>query len=482
MTQAVLKERFLREYGRELVERKAMLFVGAGLSIPAGFVDWRNLLRELASDLGLDVDKEMDLLSVAQFHKNTNESRHKIDQTLIDEFSRKSQLTRNHELIASLPVSTVWTTNYDTLLEKAFEGIGRRPDVKHTKEHLSKRVRGADVTVYKMHGDVSMPHEAVLTRDDYEEYDLKRGLFSEKLQGDLVSDTFLFLGFSFTDPNIDFILRRIRILLGANRRTHFCVMKKPDEPTEQSGEGKANHEYEVRRLELRMQDLKRYGTLTVLVDDYGEIQELLLELNRISHQREVFISGSAYDYSPLGEEIIQDLSRALGRELIQNNLNIISGFGLGIGERVLVGAMEAIYSGEATAIDDRILIRPFPQSYPIGVSREEMWEKYRQDMIGQAGHVVFIAGNKLDSTGNVAQANGVQREFEIAKQHGKTLIPIGASGHVAAELWDEVYANREQYFQRVDVTQELENLNNATLSVAAYVAAIVAIIHKVNNR
>ena len=50
-----------------------------------------------------------------------------------------------------------------------------------------------------MHGDVERPTDAVLTKDDYERYDMKRPLFRTALQGDLISKTFLFVGFSFED-------------------------------------------------------------------------------------------------------------------------------------------------------------------------------------------------------------------------------------------------------------------------------------------
>ena len=54
----------------------------------------------------------------------------------------------------------------------------------------------------------------------------KRQLFTTALQGDLVSKTFLFIGFSFEDPNLKYILSRIRNLLDANRRTHYCLLEK----------------------------------------------------------------------------------------------------------------------------------------------------------------------------------------------------------------------------------------------------------------
>ena len=65
-----------------------------------------------------------------------------------------------------------------------------------------------DAVVYKMHGDVEHPHEAVLTKMIMSRYHLKRGAFINALAGDLVSKTFWFMGFSFTDPNLDYILSR----------------------------------------------------------------------------------------------------------------------------------------------------------------------------------------------------------------------------------------------------------------------------------
>src|SRR5262245_44164816 len=112
---------FVTEYVKAIHEQNAAIFAGAGLSIPAGFVDWKRLLRNIAKDVNLNVDRETDLVSVAQYHINEHRSRHKINQALINEFSAKARRTRNHELLASLPIRTYWTTNYDTLIEDALE-------------------------------------------------------------------------------------------------------------------------------------------------------------------------------------------------------------------------------------------------------------------------------------------------------------------------------------------------------------------------
>ncbi len=53
----ISKDEFIRRYSNSLLEGNAALFAGAGLSIPAGFADWRKLLKEIAQDLGLDVER-----------------------------------------------------------------------------------------------------------------------------------------------------------------------------------------------------------------------------------------------------------------------------------------------------------------------------------------------------------------------------------------------------------------------------------------
>src|SRR3989442_1762057 len=105
---------FIDTYVDALSNQNAAIFAGAGLSIPAGLVDWKELLRDIAKDIGLDVDKENDLITLAQFHVNERGGRHRINQALVNEFSSRAKSTANHGMLASLPIRTFWTTNYDS--------------------------------------------------------------------------------------------------------------------------------------------------------------------------------------------------------------------------------------------------------------------------------------------------------------------------------------------------------------------------------
>ena len=59
------RQTFLREYADALRQGSAAMFIGAGVSQGAGYVNWRQLLKQIADDLGLDVDRESDLVALA---------------------------------------------------------------------------------------------------------------------------------------------------------------------------------------------------------------------------------------------------------------------------------------------------------------------------------------------------------------------------------------------------------------------------------
>lgn len=217
-------------------------------------------------------------MTLAQYHANANAAnRSKLNQMLVSEFSSGLAPTENHEILARLPIQTYWTTNYDKLIESSLERNGKIPDVKYTNKQLATTRPKRDAVVYKMHGDVDHASEAVLIRDDYERYHIKMQPFITALSGDLIAKTFLFLGFSFTDPNLEYILSRVRIQFAQDQRQHYCILRKA---SRQEGEELADFEYRERKEELFRHELLRVGIKVVSVDEFSEITDILREIER----------------------------------------------------------------------------------------------------------------------------------------------------------------------------------------------------------
>ena len=450
-------ENFIDLYLKELHENNAAVFAGAGLSAAAGYVDWRGLMRPLAVELGLNVDEEHDLIGLAQFHLNEN-GRHRINQQLLNEIATSKAPTLNHEILARLPVGVYWTTNYDKLIEKALESANKIPDVKYTKNHLTVTKPGRNAVVYKMHGDIDHPDTAVITRDDYERYILDRGAYMTILAGDLVAKTFLFLGFSFTDPNLDYIMSRIRIHFKEHQRQHYCVFKRciRDEFADEHSYSQAQI-----RQSLTIKDLSRIQVKTLLVDSYSEITDILGRIERLYRRKTVFVSGSAHDFTPWNRPDVEAFLCKLGSILIEQNYRLSSGIGLGIGNALITGAISAVYNHHNGQIDNHLVMRPFPQGIVDPVERKRTWTKYRREVIGKAGIALFFMGNKVSDDG-ITLADGVREEFQIAHSLGLAVIPIGASGHMAAELWQELMGDLGTYYDEpsADLIDVLTALGN----------------------
>lgn len=436
-------EEFIGKFLTELREDNAAVFVGAGLSKAAGFVDWRGLLAPIAGPLGLDAEKESDLVGLAQFHLNANAgNRNQLNQLLVEQFTDLPEPTENHRILARLPIRSYWTTNYDRLIEQALKESGKRVDAKYTTEQLATTVRGRDAVVYKMHGDIEHPDKAVLTRDDYERYAGTHAPFITALTGDLVERTFLFLGFSFTDPNLDYVLARIRSRFEKNQRQHFCIAKTRSKLPDES---EAEFAYAKIRQDLVTHDLLRFNIKTVAVDEYGEVTDLLGTVAKRFRQRTIFISGSAADYGPWRQQETENFLVRLAAALIDRDCRITSGFGLGIGSAVVTGAVEQIYSTNQRSIDGHLLLRPFPAGIQDPAERTKVFSRYRDELISQAGIAIFVMGNKLESAG-VVNADGMRAEFNLAKEKGLHRLPIGASGSMAADLWKEMMADLKNQF------------------------------------
>lgn len=423
---------FVEDYLSELIEGNAAIFAGAGLSVPAGYVDWRQLVQPLSKELGLNVDLETDLVALAQFHVNANgANRHKLHKAVIEAISADNPPTENHNLLAKLPIQTWWTTNYDRLIENSLRAVGKIVDVKSAVPQLATTRPRRDATIYKMHGDVDRPDEAVATRDDFERYPRDRGAFITALAGDLVSKTFLFLGFSFTDPNLEQVLTRVRLTFANNQRRHYAVFKRR---TRLDGESEADFEHFKIRQTLVIDDLRRYNVRVLIIDDYAEITDFLNELVDRYKRRTVFVSASSADFGGWSKEAVDEFTQTLGKLLISKGTRIASGLGVGIGDSLLSGALREVLQNKRT-VEESLVLRPFPQAMS-GEDRDTLWEEYRNEILSHAGIAIFLFGTK-DVDGDVKLADGVLREFEIARKQGVAVIPVGGTGGAAEALASE---------------------------------------------
>lgn len=481
---------FIKDYTDELLDGRAAIFAGAGLSVGAGVVSWKELLRSEAENIGIDVDIEHDLVTVAQYIYNESNSRNKITRLIKQHINSKGELTENHRLLAQLPIDVYWTTNYDEYIEKSLDQINKIYDVKKSVQDLSIETKNALTTIYKMHGDINHAHNAVLIKDDFEIYSRKNELFTLALKADLISKTFLFIGFSFDDPNLESILSRVRIMLEGNQRTHYCFLKEvlqTDSEFKQikdSRERKSKFDYAKNKQYLKIKDLNRYGIKAILVKSYDDIPKILKRIVELYRSNNIFISGSHAD--PEDKEFLvngtpQSFTTNLAKRISQNEFKVTTGFGIGVGSDVINGVLKAMQNSNSQSLDSSLSMRPFPISINDKHEREKAFTAYRELILNEPQIAIFVFGNKIEE-GELIYAKGVQEEFEIARHKKKFIIPVGVTGYQSKLIWETINSDFNQYYPDSTEFRELfEKLNEANIDENELINVILNLIKLIRN-
>lgn len=197
--------------GELLANRQVALFLGAGISIPAGLPAWPKLIEQLAdmsssfrghaAELGNLAAPDAAMLLQQEdpqaFRKNLTQlltvPRHAI----------------GHALLASLQPPEVITTNFDALFEQA----AQRPFERRTLTVLPKH-RGTvgEPWLLKMHGDIDDEH-IVLSRDEFLGYDAMWRPLASMMQSSMLTRHMIFVGYSLADENFIRLGRDVSRLL-----------------------------------------------------------------------------------------------------------------------------------------------------------------------------------------------------------------------------------------------------------------------------
>lgn len=199
---------------------KLVVFVGAGVSANSGVPTWKNLTDAFKQELPDDIQKETDVLKVAQIYKNTRDK--KDYYTKIRKVLRDGNVAYNpiHNAILQLNPAHIITTNYDNLIEQAIQANYKQYDIIRQDSDLPD-YRYPNKVV-KMHGDFSADN-IVLAEEDYYNYGRDFPLIRSFVTSLFTTNVVLFIGFSFDDLNLKVILNEIKTILDENMQRVYLL-------------------------------------------------------------------------------------------------------------------------------------------------------------------------------------------------------------------------------------------------------------------
>lgn len=136
-----------------------------------------------------------------------------------------------HTKLLSLPWADVYTTNYDTLLERALDH-DRRQFIPEIKRRYQVVVAAQDVPfsksngrprVVKLHGSLRSGSPLILTEEDYRCYPSRFAPFMNTVQQAMLENVFCLIGFSGDDPNFLQWTGWVRDRLGAQTPPIYLI-------------------------------------------------------------------------------------------------------------------------------------------------------------------------------------------------------------------------------------------------------------------
>ena len=126
-----------------------------------------------------------------------------------------------HRRFLQLPWRDVFTTNWDTLLERASKSVSeRRYSVLYNTDEIPLT---ASPRIVKLHGSVDGHFPLVFTEEDYRTYPSRFAPFVNTVQQAMMESIFCLLGFSGDDPNFLHWLGWVRDNLGASAPKVYLV-------------------------------------------------------------------------------------------------------------------------------------------------------------------------------------------------------------------------------------------------------------------
>lgn len=217
------KQNFYEESRRlirkAMMEHNLVLFVGAGTSLDAGMPSWGDAVSQIASCLKIAVSSA-DMLKIPQYYYN---SRGKKDYTelmrKIFKYKVPLQTQSIHDKILEFDTDIIITTNYDHLLEQAAEEQGKVFQLISADNDLPYK-HGKELI--KMHGDFEHDN-FVLKEDDYLNYDRNFKLIKNYITSLAGTKTLLFIGYSFSDPDIKQIFSWLKDALGDDLQRAYMI-------------------------------------------------------------------------------------------------------------------------------------------------------------------------------------------------------------------------------------------------------------------
>lgn len=204
-------------------DKQLVLFVGAGISVDSGMPLWKDAINKISEKMQLTTDQN-DPLKIPQYYYNSRGNKEYTQlMRVIFRYKECLKPTKLHKKLLDLNTSTIITTNYDHLIEKAAEENGEFIHV--ISQDIDLPYKNSKRELIKMHGDFEH-NNFVLKEDDYLNYSYNFKLIETYVKSILGSKVVLFVGYSLNDPDVKQIISWVKDVLKDDFQRAYLIITK----------------------------------------------------------------------------------------------------------------------------------------------------------------------------------------------------------------------------------------------------------------
>lgn len=299
----------------EIANGNAVVYVGAGASIAAGLPNWRRFLHDLEKEARAyslpaahSISERIsagDYLVAAEMLQNIFGPR--LQEIIHRVFGTASVPTPIHRAIATIPFSLAITTNYDCLLETAYHFSVPRLTWQNPYDVL-QNLRSGIFCVLKLHGDYAIRKSIVLSRSHFRDLLHINHALLNSLRMLLATRTFLFVGVSFSDPDLLSLMDEARALYGDAFGPHYAVV--PDENFDPVYSEVLERAYNIRTIVADGRTLpghtcdSKTGGVATLLSHVGGLAAYAARTMPFRHGIARFFQDPSDKYHPASERLL----------------------------------------------------------------------------------------------------------------------------------------------------------------------------------
>lgn len=443
---------YIDDIVKEMLNGTFSVFCGAGADCDATKQEWQDIFTEKTKDFYKKYSSDIYFLADLEKRYHNPES---FFQEICNNVSSVSNLESRHiNNIVNLNINQIWTTNFDLIIENTIQRkFGFTPTIIRESADLFTENLSSRYVIYKLNGCVTKPETMVLTKSDFFDYFKKQRLIFEMLKRQLVLDSFLFIGYSFTDDLVLNALREIKDVFPNQGKVHYRFMRIKDND-------KTSQEY--KKLEAQY-FYDKYNIKTIYITNFDDIDVYLQKLYERFCNHNVLISGSFRQLKSNYERVyIEDLIDCLVRKLTQNGFNIYSGNGRGLGE-IVVAQVNKLNA------EKHFVNRPLIFTND---TNEEKAVKNRLIM-KDCDTMIVVCGQdaSLTSSKNVLNQFSTFIDNTNSKNY-PLVIPIPSSGYAAQEIYNSeefrssnVFLTNKKLFDMLGNTRDISSIANMVVNL-----------------